>query len=1116
MSEGVIKVLLVEDNLADVRLVQEILIESNVARFKIIHADRLAKAITLLREEPFDVVLLDLSLPDSQGLETLKKVQATTPALPIVVLTHHQDDALAIQAVQMGAQDYLPKGNETLLLDRSIRYAIERKQAEEKLRENQEQYRILFENSPYPMWVFDPASATFVAVNEAAVRQYGYSRREILAMTPGACTAPEEIASLLKYGFQISQQKPTTEESRSGEWTLRRKDGTLITAEVTWSRITFIGKEGWLISAYDITDRKQTEETLKRSERQLAEAERLTQLGSWRWDLRSNRITGSDELYRILSLKPQSSEIPFESYLGHIHPEDREPVKAEIERAVRNGAPFSRHHRIVRPDGAVRLLHLTGTVVTDAKGRPSSMIGTAQDMTERKRDEEAVKDNHQLFRAVIEGTTDYIYVKDLQGRYVMANSACAQFLGKPLEAILGRKDADLFPQEAAEKIVEDDRKILYTGQTQTFEEVITVDPLQRTFLSTKSPWRNHQGEMIGLIGISRDVTEKKEAEESLRAHARQQSVIAELGQHALAGLDLYALLDKTVSLVARALQVEYCKVLELLADGKTLLLRAGVGWKEGLIRTATLPANAESQGGYTLLSSTPVVVEDLRTETRFAASTLLREHGAISGVSVVISGRREPFGILSVHSTSARRFSQEDIRFLEVVANMIATAIERQKTEATIQRQAYYDALTGLPNRSLLEDHLSLALAQADRHNDMVALMFLDLDRFKEINDTLGHPVGDQLLRLVSERLASCVRDGDTFARMGGDEFTVLLPEIDSIEKVTRVAERILEAFIPPFRLAGKELTISASIGIALYPQSGRDAEALLRNADIALYRAKDQGRNSFRFFSPVTNDKRAARTSPDGDLRQALERGEFLLHYQPQIDLKSRRIIGLETLIRWRRPDATLVPPGEFIPEAEKSGLILQIGEWVLRTACAQNIAWQRSGLPPVRIGVNLSPAQFYREDLCATVHRALADTGLDPSCLELELTEKILMRKEEAVVATLRKLAAMGIALTIDNFGTGSSSLGQLKRFPIGKLKIDRSLVQNMTTDPSDAAMAKTVVKLAHSLQMKGIAEGVEAEEQLAFLHAIECDEMQGYLFSRPLPAAETEALLARGVEP
>ncbi len=1109
MSENPIRILLVEDNPPDARLIREMLVEAGMARFRIVHADRLAKALAALTEERLDVVLLDLSLPDAHGLETLKRVRTAAPGLPIVVLTHHQDEHLALQAVRMGAQDYLIKGDgRSAPLVRSIRHVIERKQAEE-------QYRILFESNPYPMWVLDPAAFVFISVNEAAVRFYGYTREETLAGTVRDLCASGEIPPLLKGGAKKGKDEAEPGSAKLSEWTLRKKDGTITTAEVTCRRIDFKGKEALLILANDITQRKKAEEALRESEARFHLIARATNDAVWDWDLASDALWWNERFKTMFGYKNEEIEPGIGSWSSRIHSEDKERVLLSIHAAIDRGEhAWSDEYRFRRSDGSYAAIFDRGHVVRDEGGRPIRMVGAMMDITERKRDEEALKENHQLLRAVIEGTPDAVYVKDRQGRYLMVNSAVARLFGTSFKEIIGRSDTHLLSNGTAGKITEEDRRVMSTGESRTFEEVVTTDERTRTFLSTKGPWRNHQGEIIGLVGISRDITERKEAEISLRAHDRQQAALAELGQQALAGLDFYTLLDKTAVRVADALETEYCKILELLPDGKTLLLRAGFGWKEGLIRIATLAANAESQGGYTLLEKGPVVVEDLRTETRFTAPSLLREHGAVSGISVVIPGASRPFGTLAVHSKDRRSFAQEEIRFLQVVANMLATAIARRRAEEMIQHQAYYDALTGLPNRSLMENHLSLALARADRHDDMVALMFLDLDCFKEINDTLGHLAGDQLLKAVSERLSTCVREGDTFARIGGDEFTVLLPEIDSIEKVTRVAERILGAFTPPFRLTRHELRVSASIGIALYPKSGHDAETLLRNADTALYRAKKQGRNTFCFFSPEMSQEAIGRMSLEGSLRKALEREEFFLDYQPQIDLKTGQIIGLETLIRWRRPDGKLIPPVEFIPLAEETGLIAAIWEWVLHAACVQMRDWQASGLPPVRIAMNLSPGQFHREDLVGTVSRALAHTGLSPNCLEFELTEKMLMRKEEATLGLLRKLAAMGLTLTIDDFGSGYSSLSYLKRLPISKLKIDHSFIRNITTDPNDAAIAETVVAMARSLHLKAVAEGVETEAQRAFLNAIECDEAQGYFFSRPVPPQEVERLLVSGI--
>ena len=433
-----------------------------------------------------------------------------------------------------------------------------------------------------------------------------------------------------------------------------------------------------------------------------------------------------------------------------------------------------------------------------------------------------------------------------------------------------------------------------------------------------------------------------------------------------------------------------------------------------------------------------------------------------------------------------------------------------ERTQANLYRLAHFDALTGLPNRLLFLDRLSQMMAQANRNERLVAIMLLDLDRFKAINDTLGHTMGDLLLKGVAERLAGCVRGDDTVARLGGDEFIVLLPEIRYIEDAATVARKILNALAQPFPLDGHEIFIGTSIGIALYPFD-EELNALLRNADTAMYEAKQQGGNNYQFYSAEMNTASLKHLSLEGALRRALERGEFELHYQPQIDLTRGEIVGVEALVRWRHPDLGLLGPMEFIPLAEENGLIVPIGEWVLRTACAQVRAWQEAGLRPIRVAVNLSARQFYQKDLVGTVARILEQTGLDSRYLELEITESCLMQNTQTTVALLTELSRLGVRFSIDDFGTGYSSLSYLKRFPIDTLKIDRSFVCDIGTDPDDAAIVKAIIALAKSLEMHVIAEGVETPEQLHFLRTHGCNEIQGYLVSRPLPADEVARLFA-----
>lgn len=436
--------------------------------------------------------------------------------------------------------------------------------------------------------------------------------------------------------------------------------------------------------------------------------------------------------------------------------------------------------------------------------------------------------------------------------------------------------------------------------------------------------------------------------------------------------------------------------------------------------------------------------------------------------------------------------------------------------DSHIERIAHYDPVSSLPNRLLFCDRLKQAMAHAQRDDKLVAVIAMDLDRFKTINDTFGHPIGDRLLHAVAERLAIHVREGDTVSRMGGDEFTFMLTDLDDSHHAGDVAQKILRSLADtPFMLEDKEIFISTSMGISVYPWDGHDTTTLIKNADAALYHAKGEGRNNFQYYAREMNASAMQRLTLESALRRALEREEFLLYYQPQVDLASGRIIGLEALLRWQRPEHGLVSPGEFIPLLEETGLIVPVGEWVLHAACRQGRMWQQAGLPPIRIAVNLSALQFRQPDLVGMVARILAETGLDPSSheLELELTESLLMRNVEKTAATLHRLHEMGVKLSIDDFGTGYSSLSYLKRFPLNSLKIDQSFVRDLSSNPDDAAIVSAIIALGHGLKLSVIAEGVETTEQLAYLRELKCDEMQGFLFSRPIPASEITQLLQEG---
>jgi diguanylate cyclase (GGDEF)-like protein/PAS domain S-box-containing protein len=523
----------------------------------------------------------------------------------------------------------------------------------------------------------------------------------------------------------------------------------------------------------------------------------------------------------------------------------------------------------------------------------------------------------------------------------------------------------------------------------------------------------------------------------------------------------------------------------------------------------------ESITGYT---AAEVVGKSLRT-----LQGANQDHQNIEEISAALRERREGHAVLrnyrkdgtsywnDLFISPVRDESGAIVNF--VVAQYDISAVMRY--EAELEFQARHDALTGLANRTLLTERLQRAISSARHGNTELWVVFVDLDRFKFINDTLGHEAGDALLKVLAERLKLAVREADTVARMGGDEFVLVLPEGSSGDAGLKVIADIMEAIAMPLMIQSHEFFLTCSIGIAVYPSDGGTAETLTKHADIAMYRAKEMGRNAYQFYTSAMSERTLERLEIEADLRHALERNELSLHYQPQVDLGGAGIVGMEVLLRWNHPRHGMIPPLRFIGLAEEMGLIVPIGAWVLRAACEQTRAWQRAGLGELRVAVNLSPRQFTQKGLAQSIAAILSETGLEARFLELELTESMVMTDVDHAITILRDLKQLGVHIAIDDFGTGYSSLSYLRRFPIDVLKIDQSFVRDITLGDDGAAIVRTIISLAHSLRLQVIAEGVETAEQLAYLRERGCDQVQGYLFSRPLPAPEFEALIKQGLK-
>jgi diguanylate cyclase (GGDEF)-like protein/PAS domain S-box-containing protein len=516
-----------------------------------------------------------------------------------------------------------------------------------------------------------------------------------------------------------------------------------------------------------------------------------------------------------------------------------------------------------------------------------------------------------------------------------------------------------------------------------------------------------------------------------------------------------------------------------------------------------------------------MVYEEHRDRVRRALTAILEERKPCDIDCRIVLPNGEEFTV----NVQAEAVWDDQLNTLMIVGTAKDIS-ERKRAEREIHRLAYYDSLTGLPNRVLFKDRVTQALAYARRYQTTLAVLFLDLDRFKVINDTLGHNIGDLLLKQVSDRLADSIRHSDSLgrsvekeetsqlARLGGDEFTVLLTNIRQAQDAGTVARRILDALASPFLIDGHEISVTVSVGIAIFPNDGDSVDQLLKSSDIAMYHAKDGGRNNAQFYSETMNSLATERLAMENDLRKALERHELVAYYQPQVDIRTNRVVGAEALVRWRHPRRGILMPAEFLPIATETGMIQKVDEEVLFMACRQNKAWQDAGYDAIRMSVNVSNAFFHGASFTSVVARALQEPNLDPDCLELELTESITMRHVEVSITMLQELRAMGVRLSIDDFGTGYSSLSHLLRFPLNMLKIDQSFTQNVTHNKASASITRAIISLAHSMNLSVLAEGVETDKQVALLRGQGCDEVQGHLFGRPVPGEEFVQLLSRVV--
>ncbi len=715
-----------------------------------------------------------------------------------------------------------------------------------------------------------------------------------------------------------------------------------------------------------------------------------------------------------------------------------------------------------------RHFHLTGTPVKDKTGEVRRVVLIYTDITARRLAEKALSEAEARVKTILNTVQAGILLIDAETHTIVdANEGAVRMIGDSRNRVIGSVCHEyLCPEKECQCPITDGGQELDNSQRVLLTSNGDRIPILKTAARLTLNGREH------VVESFIDITANKQAEDALReSEERYRSLYSNMHEGVALHSLIYDAEGRPVDYVVLDVNPSYERIMgipRMRAEGA----RASVLYETG--EPPYLDAFAEVVG-----SGTPA---------RFEA----------------VFGPMQRVFSISATSPAPGKF-----------AAIFDDITERRRAEDEIQSLAYRDTLTGLPNRILLQDRLSEALVRAEREATLVGVLFLDLDRFKPINDTLGHAVGDLLLKSVADRLRQCVRKSDTVARLGGDEFVVVLivrHELDT----TLVAQAILDRLALPFDIEGRDIYSSASIGIAVSPLDGQDAATLLKNADMAMYVAKDRGRNDYQFYTEEMNRRAAERLGMENSLRLALKREELFLQYQPQVDLVRGSITGVEALLRWHHPDKGLIPPERFIPITEETGMILAIGEWVLRTACRQGRAWQDAGLPPLRMAVNLSGRQFSRPGFTDLVREILDDTGMPPHLLELELTESMIMEDVDETVNRLRALKAMGVHLAIDDFGTGYSSLNYLKNFPIDRIKIAQAFVGDLSNDQGDAAIVETVLAMARGLKIEAIAEGVETEEQFAFLMSRQCTEMQGFYFSVPLGPHDMECLVREGSVP
>ncbi len=948
--------------------------------------------------------------------------------------------------------------------------AVEQKRQEDAVRESERRYRQMFENNRAVQILLHPDTGAIVDANVAAVEFYGWDLDTLRSMHIWEINTLDEEA-IRREMVNASQQKRSYFVFQH-----RLANGDLRDVEVHSGPIVTGGRTLLYSIIHDVTERKIAEEALLLSEQKYRNIVDYASVGIYRSTPAGKILMANPALARILGYD-STDELQGRNLATDVYLDERERTNA-LERFAANDFTIEQELLWRKKDGTPIWVQLNAHAI-DLQAGAEVFEGFVFDITERKLADQQVAAANAQRKAVLDAATRVsIIATNPSGIITVFNSGAERMLGYSASDVIGVRNITELHLEA--ELDQHARRLAFElGEKLTGFEVlvrraaregleerewtyIREDREPLTVLLSVTALRDEHGHLTGYLHVGTDITERKVAEETLRQQTAAMT----------ASMDGIGILDG---------RLDFTYVNDALAK------LFGYHDPQELTGRSICDLYEPPEQVRVITSVVPLVQQRGRWR---GEATGVRNDGTTFPLEISLTAIDGGGMVCVVRDVTERTYAEEQIKHL-----------------------AYHDALTTLPNRLLFKDRVTVSISHAQRHNGRVAVLFLDLDRFKVINDSLGHSIGDQLLQSVAARVQSCVRDSDTVARLGGDEFTLLLPDLVHAEDAAVVAQKILEAVRYPFHIEGREFYITTSIGISVYPEDGPDAETLIKSADTSMYQAKEQGRDNYQLFNASVNARALQRIALEHGLRRSLSHNELAVHYQPIFDLRTNRITGVEALLRWTDPEMGNIPPATFIPIAEAIGMMIPIGTWALREACIQAKNWHDAGFNTLSLAVNLSVVQLQQIDLTEIVRDILAETGLPPRLLELEITESGAMLSPELSIRTLYDLKKLGIRISLDDFGTGHSSLAYLKRFPIDTLKIDQSFVHDITRDPDTAAIVTAIIAMGHSLRLKVIAEGVEFTDQAVFLKRHNCDQMQGYLINVPMPAEELSAILAVG---